>query len=182
MTVAAVTVLLWVPIVRQIGLRPELPAFLAMGAILVVLSVIDIEQRRIPNRILGPAAIAAVVLLSAAAAFSNEADGTTLVRALMGALAYGVPMLGLAIAAPSGMGMGDVKLAAYLGLHLGWLSLVHVVVGAFAGFLVGSLAGLSLMAAQKKGRKETIPFGPSMAVGAFIAVFWGNELIKMWLG
>jgi leader peptidase (prepilin peptidase)/N-methyltransferase len=79
----------------------------------------------------------------------------------------------LGIVAPGSMGMGDVKLAAYLGAHLAWLSMSHVLVGAFLGFLIGAVLGLLLIAFRKKGRKDTLPFGPSMALGAFLILFIG---------
>jgi leader peptidase (prepilin peptidase) / N-methyltransferase len=70
--------------------------------------------------------------------------------------------------------MGDVKLAGYIGMHLAWLGLTHVLVGAFLAFLIGAIAGLSLVALRKKGRKDTVPFGPSMAIGGFLPVLLGS--------
>lgn len=164
----------------QIGLKPELPAFLTFVVTLIILSAIDLEHRRIPNKILGPASVAAAVLLAGAAVISG-APGL-LVRVALGALAYGVPMLLIALAAPSGMGMGDVKLAAYLGGHLAWFSMAHVAVGAFLGFFLGSFVGLLLIALGRKSRKDGIPFGPSMAAGAGAALLLGAPILKLWLG
>jgi leader peptidase (prepilin peptidase) / N-methyltransferase len=93
---------------------------------------------------------------------------------LIGGLSYAVPMFILGVVAPGSMGMGDVKLAAYLGAHLAWLSLSHVLVGAFLGFLIGAILGLLLIALRRKGRKDTLPFGPSMAIGAFLILFVGS--------
>ena len=70
------------------------------------------------------------------------------------------------------MGFGDVKLAALLGLYLGWLGWSSVAVGAFAGFLLGGVVGVALIVARRgAGRKSRIPFGPFMLAGAFLAVF-----------
>ncbi len=80
----------------------------------------------------------------------------------------------LGVVAPGSMGMGDIKLAAYLGAHLAWLSLSHILAGAFLGFLIGALLGLLLIAVKRKGRKDTLPFGPSMALGAFLILFVGS--------
>jgi leader peptidase (prepilin peptidase)/N-methyltransferase len=69
------------------------------------------------------------------------------------------------------MGLGDVKLAGLLGLYLGWLGWSSMLVGAFAGFLIGGVIGVLLMATRRAGRKSRIPFGPAMLAGAFLAVF-----------
>ena len=170
----------WVLVTTRIGIHPELPAFLWFASVLVVLSVVDLQTRRIPNKILGPCAAVSVGLLAAGAAFWSNLG--PLANAGAGIFLYGLPMLGLAVAVPAGMGMGDVKLAAYLGMHLGWLSLWHVAVGAFAGFFIGAVAGIAVMAINGKGRKQTIPFGPAMAAGAGLALFAGSPILKIWLG
>lgn len=171
---------LWVCTAVRIGPDPRLPAYLIFVTLLVALSLIDLEVRRLPNRILAPGAAAGLVLLGVAAVVAGQSN--ILTRGLVGALAYSVPMLALAIAVPAGMGMGDVKFAAYLGLHLGSIDLLHVVVGSFSGFFLGAVAGLVAVAVGKKGRKETIPFGPAMATGALVAFFWGHHIIRVWLG
>lgn len=169
---------LWALTALVVGLRPELPAFLAFVTVLVMLGAIDLEHRRLPNRILGPASIVAGVLLLAAAPFSGW---TPLLMALAGAAAYGGPMLLLGLAFPAGMGGGDIKLAGYIGLHLGWLGLLHVLVGAMAGFIVGGVVGVALLVAGRKGRKDPVPFGPAMAVGALVALFAGEVILRFWL-
>lgn len=171
---------LWIAMTVRFGLSWTLPAYLAFATTLLVLSAIDFEHHRLPNRILGPASIIAVILLTVASATSSDWD--SLFLALAGAAAFGVPMLLLALAVPRGMGIGDVKLAGYLGLHLGWLSLWNVLVGAMAGFLIGGMAGIVLLIAGRKGRKDPVPFGPSMAAGALIAVFLGKGILELWLG
>jgi leader peptidase (prepilin peptidase)/N-methyltransferase len=170
----------WALVAWRLGLRPELLALLAFTSVIVVLSFIDLEHRRLPNRIVGPATLLGLALLLIAAAVSGEWN--SLLTSILGALAYGVPMLLLALAFPSGMGGGDVNLAAYLGLHLGWFSLLHVLVGAMSGFFLGGAIGIALLAARKKGRKDPIPFGPFMALGGFISVLWGSEILRLWLG
>ncbi len=160
----------WVLTVARVGLRSELPAFLAFVTTLVILSAVDLEHRRILNRILGPMAIVAIVLLLGAAVVEGRPEA--LGRSALGALAYFAPMLLLGLLIPSSMGMGDIKLAGYLGLHLGWFSMKHVLVGAFLGFLIGAAIGVTLMVAGKKSRKDYVPFGPSMALGAGATIFF----------
>lgn len=174
------TGLIWVALSARIGLRPELPAFLAFGTALVILSAIDLEHRRLPNRVLVPASVLAVVLLGSAAI--GEGTPRALLNAALGALGYGLPMLLIGLIVPAGMGGGDVKFAPYLGLHLGWLGLSNVAVGAFLGFLLGALVGVVLMAVGKAGRKDPIAFGPFMALGALLTVLQGEQILRVWLG
>lgn len=172
--------LLWAATVSRFGLTPALPAYLALVTSLVILSAIDLEHHRLPDRLLLPAGIAAGILFLVAAASSG--GWSDLGRAGLGALAYFLPMLGIGVIAPAGMGGGDIKLSAYLGLHLGWLGLLSVLVGALAGFLAGGVAGVALLVSRRKGRKDPIPFGPFMAVGTLISVFWGEPILAFWLG
>ena len=172
--------LLWAVVTLKFGLVAELPAYLALVTVLVILSATDLEHRRIPNKILGPATILAVVFLLIAAA--ARSDFTLLGRAAIGGALYGLPMFAIGLAAPAAMGFGDIKLAGYLGLHLGWLGLGVVGVGAFLGFFIGAAIGVGLIVAGRKGRKDFIPFGPSMALGALIAVFFGRALLDLWMG
>jgi leader peptidase (prepilin peptidase)/N-methyltransferase len=175
-----VTGLVWVAIVWRVGVHPELPAFLAFGTTLVILSAIDFGHHRLPNKVLGPATIIAVVLLVPAAAVHGR--WTLLEHAVFGAALYGIPMLILGLAAPSAMGGGDVKFAPYLGFHLGWFGLSVVAGGALLGLLCGGLGGAILLLVGRKGLKDHIPFGPFMALGAFTMVLLGPAVLRPWLG
>lgn len=94
-------------------------------------------------------------------------------RALFGgALLFGIYFL-LAFIRPGGMGMGDVKLAAPLGTALTWFGWSTWAIGAFLGFLVGSVAMIALMAAGRVDRHTKVPFGPAMLMGAWIAILLG---------
>ena len=73
---------------------------------------------------------------------------------------------------PGGIGQGDARLSLLLGMFLGWLGWRQVVIGMFAGFLLGSVGGLLLMVVRKGGRKTQIAFGPYLAVGALIVALW----------
>lgn len=161
----------WVLLAARFGPTPILPALLVFATTLVTLSAVDLDERRIPNKVLAPAGVAAVLLLVGAALYEGEPG--IIARMLIGGLGYAVPMFVLGVVAPGSMGMGDVKLAAYLGAHLAWFSYSHVLVGAFLGFLMGAVLGLLLIALRRKGRKDTLPFGPSMALGAFVVLFIG---------
>ncbi|HVL51175.1 MAG TPA: A24 family peptidase [Actinomycetota bacterium] len=170
--VEVVSAVAWGLVAARVGLTAILPALLVFATTLVVVSAVDLDERRIPNKVLAPAGLVAAVLLAAAALAAGEPG--LIVRMLIGGLGYAVPMFILGVVAPGSMGMGDVKLAAYLGAHLAWFSGSHVLVGAFLGFLLGAVLGLALIAVKKKDRKDTLPFGPSMALGAFVVLFIGG--------
>lgn len=78
----------------------------------------------------------------------------------------------------NGMGGGDVKLAFLMGLILGW---PMVAVAVFLAFILGSAAGICLILARKKKMKSAIPFGPFLAIGAFVALFWGEGIVRWYL-
>ena len=77
-----------------------------------------------------------------------------------------------------GMGGGDIKYIAAVGALLGWQNVLLII---FIGALLGSLVGLFQIAVQKKSRKSMIPFGPFLATGTLITLFYGNSLIRLYL-
>jgi leader peptidase (prepilin peptidase)/N-methyltransferase len=177
--VEATTAVVFAVMAARIGLEPELPAFLYLGAIGVALAGIDLDVKRLPNVIVLPSYVVAAVLLGGAALFDGDFDA--LLRAGLGMAAlFGFYFL-LALVYPAGMGFGDVKLAGVLGLYLGWLGWAEVVTGAFLGFLFGGVVGAALMAVKRAGRKSQIPFGPFMLLGAFTAILWGGALADLYL-
>lgn len=173
------TAVVFVVLAARIGLEPELPAFLYLGAIGVALALIDLDVKRLPNAIVLPSYVVAAVLLGAAAVLGD--DWGSYLRAGLGMAAlFGFYFL-LALVYPAGMGWGDVKLAGVLGAYLGWLGWAEVVTGAFLGFLFGGVVGMGLMASRRAGRKSQIPFGPFMLVGALVAILWGSALADLYL-
>jgi leader peptidase (prepilin peptidase)/N-methyltransferase len=146
----------------------DLPAFLFLAGAAVLLAVVDLRHRLLPNRAVAPVfAVGALLLVLAAVA---ERAWPDLLRAGLGALFLFAGFLVLALISPAGLGMGDVKLAAVLGLYLGWLGWGAVVLGAFAGFAVQAVVALVLLATRQIGPKGELPFGPAMLVGAVLAV------------
>ena len=157
-----------------------LPGYLLLFSVLLAVSVIDLDHFRIPNRIVYPSLLASVPLLALAALFDDDWDG--LREAAIGALiAFGF-LLVVHLIHPRGMGFGDVKLAALLGLYLGWLGLGFVPLGLFLGFFLGAVIGVGLMVVGHKNRKDPIPFGPFLAAGAVIAVLLGDPILDWYLG
>jgi leader peptidase (prepilin peptidase)/N-methyltransferase len=149
-----------------------LPAFLVLGAVGVLLAIVDLRHRLLPDRVVLPALSAGVLLLLGAAAVGgNWAD---FARACAAAAVLFAVFLVLALLAPAGLAMGDVKLAAVLGLHLGWVSWRAVVLGGAAGFVVQAVVALVLLAGRRVGRKGELPFGPAMLVGAMLALAFSS--------
>ncbi|HWH32321.1 MAG TPA: A24 family peptidase, partial [Egibacteraceae bacterium] len=110
-----------------------------------------------------------------------EGDAAAALRVVLGGAAAGGALLALALATPRGMGMGDVKLAAFIGAGLGALGWAEVVVGVFGGFLIGGVAGIGLLATKLRRRSDHIPFGPYLAAGAFVSLLAGGELAGAYL-
>ena len=152
-----------------------LPAFLVLAAALLAVSAIDLEHYVIPNRIVYPVGAALVPLLAIAAALDD--DWGAFARALAGgALAFAV-MFAIHVASPRGMGFGDVRLSFLLGLGLAYLGWGELAAGFFLGFLAGALVGLVLIATRRRTRKQHIPFGPFLAVGALAAILAGGPIL-----
>lgn len=157
-----------------------LVALLYLMAISVALTLIDIATHTLPNAIVYPSGIVLAVLLVVASA--ADGDWSALGRAAIGALGSGVLYLGLALAVPGGMGLGDVKLAAVLGLVLAYLGWGPLAVGAFAAFVLGGTFAIGLLVVRRGARRIGIPFGPWMLAGAWLGVFFGEGLWRAYLG
>lgn len=136
--------------------------------VLEAVAVIDVEHQIVPNRILYPSLILFAVLVAVGAAVGDDMG---LVDAGLGFLAFGGGLLVVAIVSPGGMGMGDVKLAALIGLVLGALGLRYVAVAAAVAILTGGVGAIALMIFAGASRKAKVPFGPYLAAGAVAAAF-----------
>jgi leader peptidase (prepilin peptidase)/N-methyltransferase len=161
-------------------IRPLIAAAIVAPFLGVMLAValIDLRWRIVPNRLTYPALI---VFLLAIVAGHVTGGGVDAVRGLLGVAVYAGPLLLLALALPAGMGMGDVKLAALIGLVLGSLGLAYVAVAAFAGVIGGGLGAVLAMAAMGYGRKQQIPFGPFLAAGAVVAALAAPQIAGLYL-
>jgi leader peptidase (prepilin peptidase) / N-methyltransferase len=145
---------------------------LVFVTMLAIVTLTDLEQRIIPNKVL----IAGAILCIAIAA---PTDPGGLSERAIAAIAAGGLFFLVAFAYPAGMGLGDVKLAATMGLFLGRA----VAPAILAALLVGSIVGLALIARHGTGaRKMAIPFGPFLALGGIIGLLVGDQLIDLYLG
>lgn len=169
LTVELLTAVLWVLAGVKFGFDwPLLPSLLLLTS-LIAIFYIDLDHHIIPNVIVLPVA---VIGLGANIAIAPDRWLELLAAGLLSAAFFFI----VALAVPGGMGMGDVKLAGMLGFFLG----KAVLVGLFLGFALGAVSGIILMAAGIKGRKSRIPFGPFLASGAVIALFYGDRLLELW--
>ncbi|MGB9082863.1 MAG: prepilin peptidase [Desulfuromonadaceae bacterium] len=152
-------------------------ALFLLCSALVVITFIDIEHQIIPDEISLSGIVVGFVL-------SFFLEGHTWLNSLLGILLGGGGLLLIAytyqrLTGKDGMGGGDIKLLAMLGAFLGWKAVPFII---FASSLVGSLVGVSLMLIQKKDSKLAIPFGPYLAFGAVLYIFYGKSLIQWYLG
>jgi len=156
-----------------------LPALLYLVAITIALSLIDIDVKRLPDAIVLPSYLVLLVLLGVASLV--EGDWSPFARAAAGAgIGFGFYFL-LAFIYPAGMGFGDVKLAGVLGMVLAWFGWAELVVGVFAGFLLGGVIGILLIVSRRGNRKTMIPFGPYMMLGAWLSIVLGGAVADLYL-
>ena len=174
----AVTAAVWALAVVRLGVNWNLLAFLPFLWVLIALSLIDLETKLLPNRIVYPSVIAGVALLGITAALGPGAGAW--VRGLEAGALSGAIFFVIALISPAGMGMGDVKLSVLIGLFTGYLSWGRVFSAFFLAFLTGAVIGIGLMIAGRAGRKTAIPFGPFMALGAILATLFGGPLVRLW--
>jgi leader peptidase (prepilin peptidase)/N-methyltransferase len=145
---------------------------LVFVAMLSIVTLTDLEQRIIPNKVL----LAAAVICLAIAALADPASLPE--RVIAGAAAGGVFFL-VALAYPAGMGLGDVKLAATMGLFLGRA----VGPAILLALLVASIVGVAMIVRHgSRARKMAIPFGPFLALGGIVGLLAGDQLIDLYIG
>ncbi|OGR33190.1 MAG: peptidase A24 [Desulfuromonadales bacterium GWD2_61_12] len=174
--VEALTGLLFVLVLHRFGLQWAVIVFWIFAAALVVITFIDIDHQIIPDVISLPG-----IVVGFLCTFALFPQGW--ISSLLGILAGGGSLYVVAagyefFAKKEGMGGGDIKLLAMIGAFLGWKAILPVI---FISSLLGSLVGVPLMLMKQADGKLAIPFGPFLAAGALIYLFWGRELIQWYL-
>ena len=141
------------------------------------LTFIDLDVHRLPDLIVLPSYPIAFVLLLVPTVVTG--DWSALLRAVLASLALYAGYLVLALLSPGGggLGFGDVKLAGLLGLLLGWLAWGPAIVSVFAAFVIGGVIALILLLTRRTSRSSSIAFGPSMILGAWVALMFPVVLI-----
>lgn len=164
-TTAALTGALSAALALRVGMDWSLPAFLALAVLGVQLACIDLAHHLLPNPLILALLLAGLSLFALSSAMSAEFD--LVIRALAGAAVLFLVYLVLALISPTGIGMGDVKLAAPLGLYLGYAGWSPLFYGGAFGFVLGGLVSVAVVARGKSRKKTEIAFGPSMLAATF---------------
>ena len=152
------------------GFSVEALVDIAACAVLVAVTVTDLERRIVPNRIIVPALVVALVVQTV------RDPSVEWIAASLGAGAF---FLVAALIHPAGLGMGDVKMAAFLGAWLG----APVIVALFLGSLFAVVPAFVILARHgRSARKMGIPFAPFLAAGGVVALFAGDGIMDWWLG
>jgi len=172
------------PVVEGLTAALFLTAYLAFGptpdavvaavllAALVAITAIDLQCQIIPDVISLPGILAGCL--------ANVATGRVpWVDSLLGIVVGGGLFMVIILASGGGMGGGDMKLGAMLGAFLGWKV---VLVAVFVAVILGGTLALVLIASGKRGRKDPIPFGPFLAAGGAAGLFYGERVVRWYLG
>lgn len=174
--VELLTALLLLFLFIRLGVTVQFGVMTLLVLALIVVTFIDLEHQIIPDSI-----SLAGIAVGFAASFLPMSPGWP--SSLLGILVGGGSLLLIATAyekltGKEGMGGGDVKLLAMLGGFLGWKAVPFII---FTGSLVGSIVGIMAMSIQKKGADLKVPFGPFLAFGAILYIFFGEEIIAWYL-
>lgn len=164
----ALTVVTWWVIAP--GQPPVVPLVYVLATwAMVPLAFIDLDVHRLPDKIQLPAYPVLAALLATCSYTSN--NWPAFLRALIAGAALWLLFLVLVLLLPAGgIGFGDVKLAGLLGMLLGWLTWAHVIIATLATFLIGGLVAIGLLVTRRKGHGDEFAYGPSMLLGAMLAI------------
>jgi leader peptidase (prepilin peptidase)/N-methyltransferase len=161
------------------GLSAGLGVMIFYACLFIIVFVIDLEHGLILNKVVYPGMVVALLLALYSWPWLNESMAMRVAyAALGGGIAFALFLL-IAIVSRGGMGWGDVKLAALIGLATGFpLVFLAIIMGA----ILGGIVAVALMAAKKRSRRETIPFGPFLALAAMVTLLWGSNILNWYLG
>ena len=170
-TVELLTAILFMLAARRFGPALDLGVALLLLAALVAIAGIDLDQQIIPDVITLPGIVVGAGLTVAL-------HPAAWLDAVLGILVGGGLFLVIILASRGGMGGGDMKLGAMIGAFLGWqLVLLAILLGVFAG---GAVA-IGLLITGTRGRKDAVPFGPFLALGAVVSLLWGHDILAWYL-
>jgi len=165
------TGLLFILLYIKFGISVLFAIYALLASTLLVVALIDLDYKVIPNIITLPGMVIGLGLNGWALP-----DGP--LASLLGLLIGGTLFYLIALISKGGMGGGDIKLIAMIGAFLGWQGVLFTI---FSSALLGSLVGIMLMLLGKKGRKDKVPFGPFLSCGAILFMLSGDALIQWYL-
>jgi len=180
--------LLWVELATAVisallywhyGLSAQLGVMAFYTCLFIVIFVIDLEHSLILNKVVYPGMVVALLLSLYPWPWFSESIGMRVAYAALGGAAGFAIFLLIALVSRGGMGWGDVKLAALIGLATGFpMVFVAIIMAA----ILGGIVAVALLIARKRGRREMIPFGPFLAVAAMVTLLWGSNILSWYLG
>ena len=149
------------------------------ACLFIIIFAIDLEHGLILNKVVYPGMVVALLLALYPWPWLNESIAMRVAyAALGGGIGFGIFLL-IALASRGGMGWGDVKLAALIGLATGFpLVIVAIIMAA----ILGGIVAVALVIAKKRKRRQTIPFGPFLALAAMVTLLWGSNILSWYLG
>jgi prepilin signal peptidase PulO-like enzyme (type II secretory pathway) len=177
--VELVTALIFAFLYWHYGLSVELGVMAFYSCLFIIIFVIDLEHGLILNKVVYPGMIVALLLSLYPWPWLNESMAMRVAyAALGGGIGFGIFFL-IAVVFRGGMGWGDVKLAALIGLATGF---PLVFLSIIMGVILGGIVAVALVIAKKRKRRRTIPFGPFLALAAMITLLWGSNILSWYLG
>ena len=160
-------------------LSPELGVMAFYACLFIVIFVIDLEHSLILNKVVYPTMVVALLLSLYPWPWFSESIGMRVAYAALGGAIGFVVFLLIALVSRGGMGWGDVKLAALIGLATGFpLVFVAIIMAA----ILGGIVAVVLLVTRRRGRREMIPFGPFLAVAAMVTLLWGSNILSWYVG
>ncbi|MDF2049764.1 prepilin peptidase [Arthrobacter sp. Cr_A7] len=169
-TTAALTGLVCAAFSLRFGISPALPAFIFLAALGVQLARIDAALHLLPNPLVLMLLTGGFALFLMPGLLNKQSDD--LIRAVLGAFILFAGYLILGLISPGGIGMGDVKLAAPVGLYLGYLGWSHLLYGGLLGFILNGLVTVVLLSRKGRNKASEVAHGPSMLGATAAAAFF----------
>ena len=161
------------------GLTPRLGIMLFYASLFIIIFVVDLDHGLILNKVVYPALLVALLFaLFIPQPWMEQWKVQGIANFAIGGGIGFIMLFVIALVSRGGMGWGDVKLAALIGLATGFpLVFVAVVMAA----ILGGIVAVALLIMKKKGRKEAIPFGPFLVTSTFITLLWGSNILSWYL-
>jgi len=176
-------------VLKYFSIGWHLPFLFGFVSAIIVITFIDLDFQIIPDAITLPGIVVGVLgaslfipdpFISRQLAFNQQTSLVVgIINSLIGMLTGGGLFYLIAILSRGGMGGGDIKMMAMVGAFMGWKA---VLLTTFIGSLTGSVIGIFLMVFKGKGRKTKIPFGPFLACGSVVTLFFGGRILKWYFG
>lgn len=157
----------------KFGITFNLIRYLIMASFLIVIAIIDFETTDVFSITTYSGIIGAILLCI----IGSLLDGSSLVDGLLGG-GVGAGIIALIVFLTKGMGEGDIEIAALCGIFLGWKGMIITLM---SSFILGAIVGILLIVFKIKGRKDAIPFGPYLAIGALFSVLFTSNILSFYL-